>query len=237
MISGILLFILALGAQQTGSDATASPTVVRAESLMETGRSYSDLEMLFEARSSFGTCVNLNPSDFRCLFDRARTDVWIQRAEAELGNKGEAARWLDTAISDTQAVIACKEDSAGAHAILADLYGQKIDGVFSGMRYGPKANAELTRAFQIDPRNPMAFAAQGRKFLYAPAAFGGNIDKAVQAFQNAVAADPASDDYYVWLAIAWQRKGDHIRAQDCLAQALRINPKSVFAQRLSQGKE
>jgi tetratricopeptide (TPR) repeat protein len=237
MFASALMIFLAAGAAQAASVPSIPSAILKGESLFESGRSSSNLGTLLEARSIFQDCVTRNPADFRCLYDRARTDVGIQHAQAISGNKGEAARWLDTAISDTQAAIGSNGASADAHALLADLYGQKIDGMFSGMRYGPKANAELTRAFQIDPHNAMAFAAQGRKFLYSPAAFGGNVDKALQSFQEAVTADPRSDDDYVWLAIAWRKKGDLERERECLAQALRINPQSVFAQRVLQNKE
>lgn len=217
--------------------ARPSPAVTRAEALMREGRTLLDIGKLLEARATFDNCASRNPADFRCLYDRAAADAWIQKAQSESNHSAEAVHWLDTAIADTLAALGCNNRSANAHAMLGDLYGQKITGMFSGMRYGPKANAEVARAFRLDPRNAMAFAAQGRKYLYAPSAFGGDVDKAIQSFQNATAADPASDDDYVWLAIACRKKGDRLRESEALAQAFRINPGSVFAKRVSEGKE
>lgn len=74
------------------------------------------------------------------------------------------------------------------------------------MHFGPKAKAETVRAFQLDTHNAMAFAAQGRKCLYAPAMFGGDADKAIESFKSATVFAPSDDDNFVWLAIAY-RKG------------------------------
>lgn len=235
----MLLFVSALPPAQSGGDRSnlPSPDIAHGEALMENGRTLLNANMLLDARTIFNDCVSQNRSNFQCLYDRARTDSWMQKAEAGAGHPAEAAHWLDTAIADTLAVLSCNEQSANAHAMLGDLYGEKITGMFSGMHYGPKANAEVAKAFQLGPGNAMAFAAQGRKYLYAPGAFGGDIDKAIQSFQKAITADPGSDDDYVWLAIAWRKKGDSVHEREALSQALRINPHSIFAQRVSEGKE
>ena len=52
----------------------------------------------------------------------------------------------------------------------------------SGMKYGPKANAETERAFQLDPNNAQAFAVIGRKYYFAPSMFGGDLNKAIESF-------------------------------------------------------
>jgi tetratricopeptide (TPR) repeat protein len=121
--------------------------------------------------------------------------------------------------------------------LLAGLYGAKITGMFSGIQFGPKAGTETDRAFQLDPHNANAFAAIGRKHLYAPSAFGGNIDKAVEAFINATRYAPSSDEALVWLAIAERKKGNFDKSKQAVSEALRLNPSSVFAKRASAGIE
>jgi tetratricopeptide (TPR) repeat protein len=234
----MLLFVSALMPQQSGADRSnlPSPAIAHGEALMENGRTLLNSATLLDARAIFNDCVSHDHANFQCLYDRARTDSWMQKAEAAASHSAEAARWLDTAITDTLAALNCNDRSANAHALLGDLYGAKITGMFSGMRYGPKANAEVAKAFQLDPRNAMAFAAQGRKYLYAPSAFGGDVDKAIESFQKAIATDPGSDDDYVWLAIAWRKKGDTVHEREALSQAMQMNPHSIFAQRVSEGK-
>ena len=85
-----------------------------------------------------------------------------------------------------------------------------------GMKYGPKANAEAAEAFRLDPQNAQAWAVSGRKYLYAPAMFGGDLDKAVDVFRKATLYDSNSDEDFVWLAIALQKKGDLAGAREGL---------------------
>jgi len=47
---------------------------------------------------------------------------------------------------------------------------------------------------------------------------------------------PQSDETLVWLAIALRKKGDGKGANQPLAEALRLNPRSVFA-RQTQAKK
>jgi len=144
---------------------------------------------------------------------------------------------LDNAVADAQKAAALNDRSAEAHALLGDLYGAKISGMISGMKFGPKANAETQRALQLDPNDALAHAAQGRKYLFSPSAFGGDIDKAIESFKHAVALDPHSDEDYVWLAKAYRKKGDAAQEKEAIAQALRLSPRSVFAQRVQSGQE
>ena len=121
---------------------------------------------------------------------------------------------------------------------MGDLYGRKIGfgGMFTGMRYGPKADAETRRAFDLNANNPLAFAVIGRKYLFAPKMFGGDPAKAVQSFQKATSLDPHGDEAFVWLALAYRKIGDSQRAQAAVSEALRLNGKIAFARRIQSGK-
>ena len=111
-------------------------------------------------------------------------------------------------IGNTERSIVCNEGSADAHALLADLYGRKIgySGMLTGMRYGPKAEAETRRALQLDANNPRIYVVLGRRQLYSPKIFGGDVDKAIESFRKSTTLDPYYDEGFVWLAIALGRK-------------------------------
>lgn len=204
---------------------------------LEEGRTLLTVPTLSGARSSFESCLRIDAKSAACAYGLARTAHYLDQSAEYAHDSGAAKHWLDVAIEDAQKAVALDDRSADAHALLADLYGAKISGPISGMRYGPKANAECARALQLDPRDAQAFAVTGRKYLYAPTMFGGDIDKAIASFKRATALDPLSDEYFAWLAIAYRKKGDAADAQQALKQALRINSRSVFAQHVQSGVE
>jgi tetratricopeptide (TPR) repeat protein len=204
---------------------------------LEEGRVLLDAAVLNAARNSFAQCAHEDPKNAQCLFDLARAEFYLVKVE-EIAKHGDASRkMLDNAVADAQKAAALNDRSAEAHALLGDLYGAKISGMISGMKFGPKANAETQRALQLDPNDALAHAAQGRKYLFSPSAFGGDIDKAIESFKHAVALDPHSDEDYVWLAKAYRKKGDAAQEKEAIAQALRLSPRSVFAQRVQSGQE
>ena len=204
---------------------------------LEEGRTLLSAPILTAARSSFESCLRIGAKNAACAYGLARAAHDLNQSAEYAHDSGAAKHWLDVAIEDAQKAVALDDRSADAHALLADLYGAKISGPISGMRYGPKANAECARALQLDPHNAQAFAVTGRKYLYAPAMFGGDIDRAIESFKKATVLDPLSDEYFVWLAIAYRKKGDAADAQQAISQALRINSRSVFAQRVQSGAE
>lgn len=101
--------------------------------------------------------------------------------------------------------------------------------MFAGPKYGPRVQAENQRALDLDPNSALAFASRGRQYLETPKMFGGDVDKAIGDFHKATQLDPKSDETFVWLAIALHKKGDNVGADEALREALRLNPRSVFA--------
>jgi tetratricopeptide (TPR) repeat protein len=137
-----------------------------------------------------------------------------------------------------QHAVSLNDKSAEFHSLLSDLYGRKIGfgGMFAGMRYGPKADAESKKALALDSSNPRAYACLGRKYLFAPKMFGGDVNKAIGSFLKATQLDPAFDENFVWLALAYRKKGDKQNADKALQEALRLNPRSEFARHTAAEK-
>ena len=105
------------------------------------------------------------------------------------------------------------------------------------MRYGPRSEAETNRALQLNPNCPRAYVVLGRRCLYAPRLFGGDVDKAIDFFRKSTAVDPRYDEGFVWLAIAYRKKGDAAQAQTALIEARRLNSRSAFANRVLSGAD
>ena len=202
-----------------------------AEQQLREGETSWNIAALTSAQATFAACARGNRSDIvdRCYYDLARADRYLNLAEVSAHDTRAAKQWLTRALIASQEAVARDPRSADAHALLADIYGSSIDGMFSGMKYGPKADDQTAEALRLDPHNPQAWAVLGRKYLYAPAMFGGDIDKAVDAFRKAILYAPDSVESYVWLAIALRKKGDLPGAREAVAQALRLNDRSAFA--------
>lgn len=236
-----LLTVIAVAAMTfTSRSACQAPTdanslVQDGERRLDEGRSTVEVSTLSTARGLFEECVRRDRNNSVCFYGLARTALYLARAEETQKDKDSAKRWRDTAITDVRHAIELNDRMADAHALLADLYGAKITGMLSGIQFGPKANSEIQRAFQLNPSNAQAFAVAGRKYLYAPSRFGGDLDKAIDSFKKAIALDLHNDEDFVWLGIAYRKKGDSDSAKAAISQALQLNSRSVFALRVNSG--
>jgi tetratricopeptide (TPR) repeat protein len=218
----------ALVAQQT-----AEPDLTAALRLLDEGRTTMAEKTLAEARDSFAKFTQKNPGSAVYFYELARTDYYRCNAAEVRGDKKAADAALEQAIAEAQQSLKLDDHSADAHSLLADLYGRKIGlgrGFMLGARFGPKVDAENKRALELEPNNPRVLASLGRQFLHAPKMFGGDVDKAIANLQKATEVDPQEDETFVWLALAFKKKGDAASANKAVDEALRLNPRSLFAQ-------
>ena len=61
---------------------------------------------------------------------------------------------------------------------------------------------------ELDRNDPRIYVVLGRRQLYAPRVFGGDIEKAIESFRKATIVDPHYGEAFVWLAIAYDKKRD-----------------------------
>jgi tetratricopeptide (TPR) repeat protein len=217
---------------------TIDPELTEGLRLLEEGRTTLAEKTLNEARDYFLKLTQKNAGSAIYFYELARTDQYRCNA-ADLRKDGKAAMAaMESAISDALQAIKLNEASADEHSLLADLYGRRIGlgGFMAGPRFGPKIGAENKRALELDANNPRVLASVGRQYLMAPKMFGGDLDKAIANLQKSTERDPTADETFVWLAIAERKKGDSGAANKALDEALRLNPRSVFAQNTRAGK-
>jgi len=210
-----------------------------ATQLLNQGRTTQDQATLSAARDAFKKLIEDHPNQEQYWYLLARTDAYRCQAYEAQGDKKKAEHALDEAIRNVQEALTINDNSADAHSLLADLYGEKIGfgmAMFAGPRYGPKVQQENQRALAIDAHNPRVYASLGREYLEAPKMFGGDLDKAIESFRKSTELDPKSDETFVWLAIALRKKGDQAGAQQALQQALTLNPQSAFARQAAAKK-
>jgi tetratricopeptide (TPR) repeat protein len=200
------------------------------DQLLEEARTTLNEKSLADARAAL---QQLPQKDGTYFYSLARVDSYRSTAAQLRSDKKAAAAALDQAIDEAQRSLRLDDHSAIAHALLGDLYGQKIGlgvGMMLGARFGPKIAAENKRAVELDPNQPRVLASLRRQYLLAPKMFGGDIDKSINNFKKSTAADPYNDETFVWLALAYRKKGDAANATKATDEALRLNPRSLFAQ-------
>jgi tetratricopeptide (TPR) repeat protein len=201
--------------------------------LLEEARTTLGDTALAQARDYFSKLTQQHPDNAAYFYELARVDAYRCEAYAEHGDKKNAEHALDAAIASAQQSLKLNEKSADAHSLLADLYGRKIGfgtPMFAGPKFGPKVKAENQRALELDPNNARAAASLGRQYFEAPKMFGGDLEKAIESFRKSIQLDPQFDETYVWLATALRKKGDTAGADQALQEALKLNPRSAFAQ-------
>ncbi len=217
---------------------TGDPELAEGLRLLEEGRTTLAEKALSDARDYFLKFTQKNPGSAIYFYELARVDQYRCNA-ADLRKDSKAAMAaMEAAISEAIEAIKLNEASAEEHSLLADLYGRRIGlgGFMAGPRFGPKIGAENKRALELDSNIARVLASVGRQYLMAPKMFGGDLDKAIANLQKSTERGPQADDTFVWLAIAERKKGNADAANQSLDEALRLNPRSVFAQNTKASK-
>jgi tetratricopeptide (TPR) repeat protein len=225
--------LYSLAAAQTGvTDLTAGLR------LLEEARTTLAEKSLSGARNYFVKLTQESAGNPIYWRELGRVDLYRCNAADMRGDKKAAMGAMDSALDEVQRSIQQDDSSADAHSLLADLYARRIGlgGFMVGAHFGPKVAAENKRALELDGNNPRVLASLGRQYLEAPKMFGGDVAKAIASFQKSTALEPNADETFVWLAIAQRKSGDSAAASKSLDEALRLNPRSVFAQNTKAGK-
>ena len=130
------------------------------ETLIEKGH-YKQARALLEKRLA----ANANDADAMVQMSRVKREF----------------REVEPAIKLAEKAVALKPKDAGAHAELADCYGQKAEGdvgMFEGLKLARAFRKEAEAALALDPRNYQALHSMMFFYLEAPGIAGGSKSKA-----------------------------------------------------------
>jgi Tfp pilus assembly protein PilF len=218
------------------SDSKSQPLdLTRVLNQLEEGRTTLQDNVLAAVEAQLEKCVASDAKNVRCEYQLARVAYYRALGAQVRRDKHQEQHWADVGILHARQTVLLNDSIAEAHSLLADLYAKKITGMLSGPKFGPKVTAENQRALALNSKSAVVQAALGREFLFKPKAFGGNVDKALEALRKSVELDSRADETWVWLAVALRKKGDVQEADKAIAQALILNPRSVFAQHVKAG--
>lgn len=242
VIASLIIFGISPLLSQAGGSVGASDRDTATSALAEAGREAlrrgkdaEDVKTMLLAVADLRAAVKGDPTSVGDNYELALAeyDLGVQLQQSD---KQSAGLWLDRAIADAKMTIRLDGTSSDAHTLLSDLYGAKIglDGFWTAIRLGSKADSELETALRLNPDNPRAHLTKGRRYLYSPKIFGGDLDKAISSFKEATLLDPHSDDAFRWLAVALIKKGDTVLAKKAIAEAMHLNPQSRSDEELAR---
>lgn len=231
----VCLLALALGwvgpASAAWSEGPAQAGFGAAQQSLEQGRRDFQGAALTRAAAAFEACAADSTLGFDCSMGAARAYLYLTYVRELAGDKSGAKACLDPATHWAQAALKLEPQAARGHSLLADIYGRRIllGNAFTGMRYGPLSAQEVDAAVRLAPADPEVLAALGRRYLYAPALFGGDPTKARDCFVRSLQSG-SSDLLLYFLALAQKKLGLSKDAQESLKQALVLNPGNLMVQ-------
>ena len=173
---------------------------------------------------------------FRLLqLGAAREDDKAARREA--GEAGEAC------VDALERAVARNPRFAEAHALQGACYGYLASlGALRAVTAGPRSGSRVEEAAKLDPRNPRVLLTRAFALYFAPAAFGGDRERAAPLFVQAAEAferlqaprpgEPTWGAAEAWLFVGrtLEADGDLLGARNAYEKALIVAPEFRAAQ-------
>jgi tetratricopeptide (TPR) repeat protein len=168
-------------------------------------------------------------NSFEAYLRLALFQVWMCEAAESHDNKTLFKQAAEAGIAAAEKAVELNPQSSDAHHLLGDLLSQLIPNVFGGgMRYGKRAEEEMDKAIELDPKNVNALVSRAINYYYTPDTFGGDKQKAFEMLKKAVEIDPAADSPHIWLAMFYLDAGKKDIALREINLARKSNPERSF---------
>ncbi len=197
----------------------------------------SDTAALEEIRTE------LNEEDANDAYLAAYIDWRLAGIYMSFMDEDAADAVLERAQLTLESLVERAPDSADSWALLSTTYGMRIGirPMTRGMSMGAKADNAIERALRLEPENPRVLVIYAIGKLNTPAMWGGGHDKAMAAFDQALASVSANGsgryawgeaDAYIWRGIAEQQRGNLEDAAANFDAALNAVPSYGWAEHL-----
>lgn len=194
---------------------------------------------LFKARAYFERMLASKQQEALVRYYLAYCDYRYVTAYArrEKDSEEQSEKYLDDAVTHLGAALKLDEKFAEAHGLLASCYGQQISTNFLlGMTLGPKSNAAMSKALQLQPENPRLLMLDAISKHFTPAMFGGDKELALAGFKRSaeifekqtktstIQPDWGHAEAYAWIGVALLDQNKKAEAKTALERALVIDP-------------
>lgn len=227
----VFLSFLLLPGLSAGKEASARSTLKEADKLLKEGQSTLQADPLGKAQALYLSLLEKAKDPFPFQIRLARTFYYQTLGEDLAHRRDSAKKLLDEGIRWAEKAAQLKPDEGEAHALLGDLYGEKIflGDLFTAMDFGPKSGNENKKALELASTNARVLAAQGRRYLNAPDFAGGDPKKSVSFFEDSLKKDPKSAETWVWLSRAYKKTNQPEKRKDAVEKALKLDPGNLLA--------
>jgi tetratricopeptide (TPR) repeat protein len=153
--------------------------------------------------------------------------------------------FVDQTEAHLQALSKGTPYEAEAKALLSSVYGYKIAyDPWKGMFLGGKSSKLVEEAVEMAPDSPIAWKMFAGSKHHTPAAFGGDVATAIEAYQKAIKLWQENNqeknnwlylDTYVWLGMAYKEQGMEVEANEIFRKALDHEPQFSWVRSLLPG--
>ncbi|SNS60394.1 Tetratricopeptide repeat-containing protein [Ekhidna lutea] len=135
-------------------------------------------------------------------------------------------------------IIERDPDNGEPKAVLSSVYGLIMAySPMKGMLYGMKSGSLMDEAVRQSPQSPLVQKLHGGSKLYTPEMFGGDAEKAAEAFNNSlelfensgVSESWLHTDTFMGLAMAYRKLGKNAEAKETLKKAVTMEPEFQWA--------
>ncbi len=198
--------------------------------LLEDARDRQDSAWITAQVSRLNAIAAKPGSDAKANYELALAQSYQAEVAMEKGDKRASAAAAEAGIGPARKAVAAQDNNSEYHRILGTLCGQIIPAnVLAGLKYGRCAMDEVAKAIELNPKSAGNWLSRGVGTYYLPPSFGGGIDKAIEDFDKALAINAKFAEAQLWKGIALRKSGKNSEARKCLAKALELNPKRVWA--------
>ena len=197
---------------------------------LESARDRQDRAALESIAAQRAAEAQKQPENADAQYRSAIAAATLAEVALEVRERGQAQRAAEAGIKAAERAIALKAGVSEYHRVLGTLCGQVIPAnVLAGIGYGKRAQDAISKAVELDPKNPNAYLARGVGNYYLPPAFGGGSDKAMADFRKTIELDPKSADAWLWLGLALRKANRNADARQAFAKSLELNPNRIWA--------
>lgn len=231
-----VLFVLILLAMP-GKSVAQAEQFAEIRQTIETAIDSLQPEQLVETDAELAMLAESNDPQIRkyALYYRGYSNYRLHSSIPGI-DEDQKEKYLDEAIEMFKKAVEIDPDFAEAQAMLGSCYGQKADGIFSGMKYGPKSDEAMRKAKELAPDNPRVVMLNAIGTLFKPAMFGGSTEGAIKGFKRAIelfdnwqppnvfAPRWGDAEVYAWLGQAYAMNEQYEKAREAYHRGLDVKP-------------